>query len=84
MKVRSFLEILATRGPNTPIHAIAIALIATGLFMLVTASGMGPVAPIFLAASFYMFFAAVATELALATFACIRWIARTTLRRVAP
>ncbi|VVE56542.1 hypothetical protein PAQ31011_05115 [Pandoraea aquatica] len=84
MNVRLVLESLATRGPNTAIHVAAVALVATGMFMLATASGMGPVAPFFLASAFYLFFAAIATELALGTFALVRLIARAGLRRGAP
>jgi preprotein translocase subunit SecD len=84
MKATHVLKFLSLRGPNTTVHATVVALMATAAFMVATSSGMGPIAPIFFALSLYLVFAAATLELALGSFALIRYLARVGLRRRSP
>jgi hypothetical protein len=71
-----FLTAVATRGRYGVLHAAVMTLIATAVFMMLTSGDMGPLAPLIIAAAFYLVFAAVAIEAFLGIFALARWLAR--------
>lgn len=78
---RKLLVFLGTRGRYTSVHVAACTLLATAAFIIFTAGDLGPMAPLVIAIAFYLVFAAVAAEIALAIAAMARMIARRTLRR---
>jgi hypothetical protein len=78
-----FLSTVAKPGKHTVLHAAVLTLIATAIFMMATAGEMGPMAPLIIALSFYLVFAAVAVEAFLGLFSLGRWFARQCLRKYA-
>ncbi|MGF6960888.1 hypothetical protein [Paraburkholderia youngii] len=59
------LGAVAAPGRHTALHASVVTLVATAVFMMLTAGDRGPLAPLIIAASFYVIFAAVVIELVL-------------------
>ncbi|NUX59580.1 hypothetical protein, partial [Paraburkholderia youngii] len=59
------LSAVAAPGRHTALHASVVTLVATAVFMMLTAGDFGPLAPLIIAASFYVIFAAVVIELVL-------------------
>ncbi|PZR38291.1 hypothetical protein, partial [Paraburkholderia fungorum] len=70
------LSAVASRGRYCVLHATVLTLIATAIFMMATSGDLGPMAPLIIAGSFYLIFAAVAIEAFLGLFALLRWLAR--------
>ncbi|MGF6483547.1 hypothetical protein [Paraburkholderia sp. JPY419] len=56
---------VAAPGRHTALHVSVVTLVATAVFMMLTAGDLGPLAPLIIAASFYVIFAAVVIELVL-------------------
>lgn len=59
-----FLRVASRPGRHTAFHATSLAAIATGACVLVTASDLGPYAPMLLALGFYAIFFGVFAEAA--------------------
>ncbi|MEX3791439.1 hypothetical protein [Paraburkholderia sp. BR14374] len=59
------LSAVAAPGRHTALHASLVTLVATTVFMMLTAGDLGPLAQLIIAASFYVIFAAVVIELVL-------------------
>ncbi|AQH06146.1 hypothetical protein A9R05_44965 (plasmid) [Burkholderia sp. KK1] len=77
------LSAVAAPGRYTALHAGVVTLIATAVFMMLTAGDLGPLGPLIIAASFYVIFAAVVIELVLGLISLGRWLARRGLSKYA-
>jgi hypothetical protein len=67
---------LARKGENSILHAVVLALVLTGVFMIYTSTAWGPVAPLVIAVSCFVVVASLVIELILGCSALIRCVAR--------
>ncbi|RNM03027.1 hypothetical protein [Ralstonia pseudosolanacearum] len=75
-QLAKFAAIVASQGRYSVLHACVLATVCTVLLMLATASELGPLGPLIVAAAFYLAFAAMSVEVALGLFALTRMAAQ--------